>query len=309
MGVLQEIKKAGLEAELEKQFAAFLAEPNLKRKPEPLTADDIAKGKKALHQMIDEHGLQDQLTMKKIGELQRAEILKPGLYRIFKEIEAKMKNGGSKPQAAEAEVKPESKTEKKEAKPEEPKAEAKVETKAEPEVESVEASDDLVISDKELQKIKDKVAAEETKLREKLTKREAELRAKAAKKLTKKGQRLGLKSEEAAKIQNLKQLIVGANDKIKELRTRIESWREEINTIRPKKPATAKVNIDAEALEKAKTQIKAFLKKNPESKSDAIVEGTKLDKKMYSAAVSALREANEITKGGRGPYTNYKLNE
>jgi len=291
MGVLQEIKKAGLEAELEKQFAAFLAEPNLKRKPEPLTADDIAKGKKALHQMIDEHGLQDQLTMKKIGELQRAEILKPGLYRIFKEIEAKMKNGGSKPQAAEVKPEPE------------------VETKAEPEVESVEASDDLVISDRELQKIKDKVAAEETKLREKLAKREAELRAKAAKKLTKKGQRLGLKSEEAAKIQNLKQLIVGANDKIKELRTRIESWREEINTIRPKKPAAAKVNIDAEALEKAKTQIKAFLKKNPESKSDAIVEGTKLDKKMYSAAVSALREANEITKGGRGPYTNYKLNE
>lgn len=302
MGVLQEIKKAGLEAELEKQFGAFLVEPNPKRKPDPLTADDIAKGKKALLQMVDEHGLQDQLTMKKIGELQRAEILKPGLYRIFKEIEAKMKNGGSKPQPAEAP--------KTEAKPAEAKP-VEVETpKTEPVEEEIEASgDDAAIPDKELQKIKDKVAVEEAKLRAKIQKREAELRAKAAKKLASKSQRLGLKSEEAAKIQNLKQLITGANEKIKELRGRIETWRNEINAIRPKKPAAAPHSIDLAELEKAKTQIKAFLKKNPESKSDAIVEGTKLDKKMYSAAISALREANEITKGGRGPYTNYKLNE
>jgi hypothetical protein len=314
VGVLQEIEKAGLTGELDKQFEAFFIKPD-------------SKAKAGLKMLIDKHGLQAPEVMKQVGTLQRSDILKPGIYRTFKDIDQSLKSGNGKPaETAKAPSAPTSaktetkvsveradgtKVEPKTATPKEEKVEEPVvETVAETDPEQV---GEITLSEAQEKRVRDRLAKEELKSKQRLEARLQKLREQEMKKVTKKGERLGLKAEEAQAIQVLKDKIAFAQEQVKQLKADCVNWRKEIQAIRPKstttkRPVGTRANkIDPATTVEAQGKIREFLKDNPHTNSDAIITGTGLDRDMYGAALARLRNNGEVEKHARGPYTNYAL--
>ena len=316
MGFLQQIEEAGFTAELGEQFNLFFQKDN-------------AGQKKQLMDLIDKHGLQNGNVLKQVGAFQRDEVLKPGLYRIFKKIADEMKggNGAAEPtEEADPETTEEPKKEavsaEKPAAKSAPKqeaiskgegvAEAAVEApkqKPAPKIESVDTGM-AKLPDSEEKKIADRMKKEREKMEADLAKRQAAkekaLRDSAMKRLQRKSERLGLKTEEAQKINELKDKISQLMDKRKQINDLIAKYRDEVATIRPRR-VTKRAKVAPEGANKIKAKIRNFLKQNPGSDSKAIVEAIEVERKVYNSIISEMREANEVVKSGRGPYTVYTL--
>jgi hypothetical protein len=275
MSTLQQLEQAGLDVELELSF------------DKKLTGKDADNSKDKLKGLIDKHGLQSPEVMKQVGHFQRAEILKPGIYKEFKDINEKLVVGddGGNGQSATSDVIVEP------------------DQQNDADVESTE--EEFTFTDAEEERIKDMLRKEETKLRERMAKKEKQLRTKAANVRQKKAQRLGLKAEEAAKIKSLKDTIAANNEQIKSLRATNAKHREEISQIRPS--AAAKVKVEPAQVTQFKKKIVAFLKKNPKSKSQAIVEGIGIDRKVFNTVAADMRKNKEVKTDGRGPYLTYTL--
>lgn len=319
MSTLEAIKNAGLDDDLQALFKEFFKQ------------DDVG-AKKSLMGMIDKNGLQCPEVIRKVGALQRDEVLVPGIYKKFKDLNALLAKGGSeKKESPVVEV-------------EEPEERGAVddvnrslqmrgtvrgvksivaEEKEKDVVEDEECSG--VLTDSDEADIREKLRKEEERWRAKLADKEKKLREQRIKKNKKKATRLGLRADEAAKVAELKAEIAKFrevnkklraevkvnNNKVKQLRTRIAEIRPERQPRavssggNNKNPASSKV--DKKELEAAVDVITYFLEENPASKSRNIKDNTGIDGVLYYAAISSMKEAGKVEQFGRGPSTNYKL--
>ena len=318
---LQSIKAHGFLDEFEEKFTSyFLKEAGIDK----------------MLTVIDKHGLVSPEVLKKIGEFQRAGILKPGLIQLLKiydvrlkhqteapsvTVESRTKKGKEKAKKAaeekakaKAKEEDESPTEGDEEAPEDISDEVEPET-AEDELGNdeenlaAEDSDDSEVDIDEQTKssIAERIKAERKKMEEKIRQREQKLLAQAQKKQQAKAERLGLKAEEAAAISALKEKIAGANKEIKLLREQIAGWKQEIAVIRPKKePSAAAAKPKVEIDKKLVAEITKFLKTNPSGPSE-IMSALSIDKDVYGPTIRSMIADGTVTKSGRGPFTKYEV--
>jgi hypothetical protein len=278
---MQALQAAGLDVELEMHFSEFF-----------LKDDEGAKT--ALKQLIDQHGLKSNEVMKQVGALQRSETIKPGIYKEFVELQKKL--GGNGAAAAPAAAAPA-------AAPTTPAATAP----AAPAVTQADVEGFAFTAEQEA-KIKEQIEKEESKIRERLLKKEQQIRERMVKRQASRAQRLGLKKEEAEKIQSLKAKISANNEQVKKLREENKGYRDEIHAIRPKRARSAAASkMDPAELEKHKAAILTFVAANPNCSRAAIVQATNLDRGVYNSVMGVLRKDNKITKHGEGPRTNYTV--
>lgn len=202
---LEKIKEAGLEEELSSLVANFVDKGS---------EEDVNK----LYAAIDANGLKSPDVMKMIGNYQRANVLKPGLYKELVAIHAKIGTDGEKPSAAPAPASTDAATASNEA----PTAEGEL---------SEEESQQF--TEKQEEKIKERMKKEEAKMRERLLKKEAKIRERLANRAEKRAQRLGMKVEEAKEIQEKKEILAKKREEYKKLREEIKVLRTEIKALRP----------------------------------------------------------------------------
>lgn len=216
MSTMEKLMETGMDVELEAHFAEFFL------------TDDEAK-KEELRKMIDERGFQDPVIMKHIGKLQRENVLKPGIYKEFVDLNTRLQEAvggnGVTQQATPA-----------------PKTEAAPKTdgdaKKELTPEEIEAHQ---FTDEQEEKIKKQLQAEEEKLKKRLQAREQKIRERMILGRTARAQRLGLKAEDAAKIEAAMSRIKEIDAKVKDLREEKKAQKAIIEEIRPKrnvKPAS-----------------------------------------------------------------------
>jgi len=210
MSTLDQIKGANLEDEFSGCLMNFLVK-----------GDDEAT-KKSLVEAVDKHGLKSPKLMKLIGDLQRASKLKAGLYKELVALNTKLSNGGS-PEPAPEEVSEEVKAESTEADP------------ADSGDSPSEDDDEVKFSEKQEQKIKERMQKAEQKMREQLLKKEQKIRERLGMKAEKRAQRLGMKVEEAQEVQEKKEELAKLREEYKLMRERMKSLRDDIRGLRPRR--------------------------------------------------------------------------
>lgn len=236
MSVMSKLKEAGLDVELDKLLSKYL------------------KGKdggalKELRDAIDETGLKSPKTMKAVGSLQRTGKLEPGLYKELVALNKRFEDGEvgepetSAPEAAEENSGGEAVVE-----------EPVVQEETLKEGDTQEVSPDNVVTleipsltDKEEEKIKEKMRKEEEKMRKRLLEREAKMRERIKARQEKRAQRQGLKLEVLQEVKTKKDELSKLREEMKGLREQAKKLREEIKSLRPKRKKK-----DAEGEEKPK---------------------------------------------------------
>lgn len=244
MSTLHQLQEAGLDMELEAAVAQFM---------DGAEADDKKKdvGKKELMDSIDKNGLKNPGVMKLIGTLQRDKVLKPGLYKELVELNKKLSNGEGETKPAEAAAAP---------------ATAKTETPATEGAEAKSAEEggdasELLLTEKQLARFKERMKKEEEKARKRLLDKEKKIREKLAGKAEKRAARLGMKVEEAAEIVQARTRISEKREQVKVLRADIKKDRELIKSLRPKRP---KMTDEEKAARKAEREAAKAATAKPE---------------------------------------------
>lgn len=244
MSNLEKLMEAGLDTDLEALFEKFLVKSDDEK-----TAD-------SLRSVVDENGLKAPKTMKLIGELQRKKKINPGLYKEFVALQNKL---ASAP-AAEGD----------EPTSEEPEVDEKEKEVAEEKDNVVQLSDaptDVSLTDKDEEKIKEKMAKIEEKMRERLMAREQKLRERLQNQAAKRAQRQGMKLETLQAIKERKEKIAVLREEIKERREAMKTLREEIKELKPKREKKKKEGEEDKKDEKAKAKAKD--KKDEKAKAEA----------------------------------------
>ena len=260
MGTLADLQASGLDV----KFDAYMDEYFL---------DD---GKKAqLREMVDQHGLDDVVVMKTIGQMQREEKLKAGIYMHFKALKLELE--GSTPQEPTSE-------------PQEPTSEpealsggngqsgAPVSTQGSEE--SEEESEEQIqarieayaFSEAQEAMIKRRLEAEEEKIRKRLLAQERKIREQIVTGKVRKQTRLGLKPEQAKAYREAKQALDCNRDKIKQLREENKQYKAVIDSLRPKRNVRQKSHAEKQVLV-AKRKLTMALK----TSDDALIEAAKLN--------------------------------
>jgi hypothetical protein len=215
MGTMQQLEAAGLDVELEAHLAEYFINPD------PAKMDGLRK-------MIDENGLKHPTVMKQIGVLQREEFLKPGIYKEFVALQERLGNGASAAPTPAAPT-PAAATPAPQAAP----------TEGTPTEEPTVDVESYQFSDADEERIKEKLKKEEERMRSRLLQREKKIRERMILGKEKRATRLGLKAEDAAKIEALTDQIKKAQEQKKALNDQIKTCRDEINAIRPKRKRAA----------------------------------------------------------------------
>lgn len=216
MGTMEQLMTTGLDVELEAYFADYFM------------IEDEAK-KQELRDLVDASGLKDPLVMKKIGVFQREKILKPGIYKEFVGLQQKLEAAGGNGQPTVATAPPATTA------ATNPVA-APVGTAP---AASVELTEDQIaahqFSAEQEAIIKQKLEAEEEKMRKRLLAREGKIRSNMILGKEKRAARLGLKAEDAAKIEAARDKVKANNEQIVVLRADNKAQKEIIDSIRPKR--------------------------------------------------------------------------
>ena len=211
MGTLAQIQEKGLNEEFEGYLAAYLTEKS---------TDDHKKG---LLTLIDENGLKASAVMRQISTLQKEGVLTNGLYKELVKLNAKMTNGEAS--AAPAEKEDKSFTEDEEG--------------------------NLIFSEKQEEKIAARMEKEREKLQKRLLDKELKIRERLAGRAEKRATRLGMKTEEAKEIMELREQIATIREEIKTKREEVKAMQTRIREIRPKRPRKTKEEKEAEKAAKA----------------------------------------------------------
>lgn len=307
MSTLQQIEAAGLTSD----FETAISEKFIKNNP-------ASKEKKQqLKELIDAHGLQHNEVMKLVGALQRNGFLKHGLYRDLKAIRAKLDANGEPAGASEPQQ------------TQEPVEMEEVQEESTEELGEVAEESDAADSDSDVavditdvdnEKIKDRIRKENEKHQKRIAAMAKKMKEAASKKAKAKREKLGLKAEEAARINELKKLIGELQQekkdhqlKVQQLNQQIKQYKTEIQSIRPKNATTitakpaAKSEFTQDVIDSAKKSVLKFLARNPASKSPEIVDHTNLDPKLYVHVRKALVAEGLIVQAARGPNANYSV--
>jgi hypothetical protein len=217
MSTMEQLMMTGLDVEFEAHFADFFL------------ADDEAK-KQQLRDLVDANGLKDPTVMKAIGQLQRDKVLKPGIYKEFVGLQQKLEAAAGNGQSAAAPTTPAT------TPPAQTETPATTPATTPPdEGLTPEQIASHQFTDEQEDAIKKKLAAEEEKMRQRLLARESKIREQMITGKVQRATRLGLKAEDAAKIDAAREQVKKNNDQIKALREDNKAQKAIIEEIRPKR--------------------------------------------------------------------------
>jgi len=229
MGTIHTLHEAGLDVEFD------------------LYLDDYFIGhddqKAAFRQLVDDQGLKNPTVMKRIGELQKTNLLKPGIYKEFVGLFAKLSNGdgGHAPAAPQPQPQPQQESQ---GQPAPQSAPEGTQTSSPVPVppDKQELSEDEIanynFSSEQEAMIKQRLEAEEEKIRQRLLAREKKIRENIILGRQQRQVRLGLKAEDAAALNAARDAKKVAQDKIKVLREEIRAQDEIIKKLRPTRIVT-----------------------------------------------------------------------
>jgi len=240
MSFMKKLSGAGLDVELESILQDFVVDAN----DEKSLAD--------LKKIIDKAGLKAPKTMKLVGEFQRNQKLKPGLYKELVALNNRLESGGSEAKNEEPEATP-TPQEETVANTEEAEVETTEETAAEENNDNVvELKQEENFSDKEEEKIRERMKKEEEKMRKRLLDREKKMRERMKTRHEKRAQRQGMKLETLQKINEINEDLKKLREERKAIGEKMKVLREELKEIKPKRQRKKKDAADADAAPKAK---------------------------------------------------------
>jgi len=212
MGLMEAMQDNGLDVDLLSRIEEHLIPKN--------RVKDVSD---TLINLVSKHGLTGKPILKKLAEYQKTNVLKPGVYKHFREIDSQVKDlqaqqlnevGSQDPSAAESPI---------------------IEEFIEPPVTEQPSSDNFEFSETQEQKLKDLLKQEEERFKAKLLEKERRWREKIAKGEDVKAKKLGMTSEQAAKVREIKAKLTTNNATIKELREENVQLKIELNEVRPKR--------------------------------------------------------------------------
>jgi len=238
MGVLGELKSKKLDNDLESLYGKFF------------TKSSDADSRKQLNSTIDSTGLKSPKTMQLVGLLQRTGKLQPGLYKELVGLSRRFEEGESS--APKTETTSVSSTE--ETKADKAKVERKeVVTEVKDNVVHIEGFN---LTDKDKEKLKEKLQKEEEKIRKRLMKYEEKAVERLKARAEKKAQRQGMKLEEMQEIKDRKEKLTKIKEELKTLRASAKVLKDEIKALRPKREKKEKTEEEkaAKAEKKEKHQ-------------------------------------------------------
>jgi hypothetical protein len=226
MGTLQQMEEVGMDVELEAHFAEFFLSPDTSKQDE-------------LKKLIDQGGLKHPTVMKMIGAYQREEVLKPGIFKMFAEMHERL--GGAAPAATPATTPAATPATTPAATPAATPTAPAAAQKTEMTEEEIAA---YKFSESDEERIKEKLKKEEERMRARLLDREKKIRERMITGKSQRAQRLGLKAEDAAKVEVLLKKIKEAQEQKQAMNNMVKECRAEIDKIRPKRkraPVTEEV--------------------------------------------------------------------
>lgn len=243
-------------------------------------AIDLEVTKTKVYLAIDSLGIEANELMAEVGKLQRDGLLRSGLWNIINSIKSKLNSS-----TIGEEV-------------------------------DTSSNQSYSLPDAERSRIEARLRKEEEKNRRRIEAMKVKMEAAYAANLLKKSERLGLKAEEAIRIQELNKLIADsqsrkqalAQEKI-QLDVGIKNWREEIAQLRPRRQLTNKVTkFNPAVMEKAVVDVMKFLSVNQRSTIKQIEEATGLENQLILAAKDVLiKQGKILPTTGRGPNAAYNL--
>lgn len=271
MSNLKALEDAGMLADFTAKVRSFL-----------LNAKDEGTVKQIL-ESVDQNGLQESPTMKLVGSLQRNRKIKAGLYKVLGQFKENLANANvtpsdAAPAATESNNPPApSGDEGVPVTTTENNAPAMAAASAAPDTsaDTVEVTG-ATLSEKEEEKIKERMKKEEEKIRQRLAKKEAKIRERIQQRLEGRAQRQGLKLEHAQKIKENTEKIKVLKEEMKQRKEAMKKLREEIKALKPKsnKKTLAEKLTDAKA---AHEQALATLK-SASTPEDQIAAGKQVEK-------------------------------
>ncbi len=241
---IEQLADAGLDVELESIISEFLKK------------DKDKKSAKLLRDAIAEVGLRGPKTMKAVGTLQRDGKIKPGLFKELTGLNDRYVASVEGDETASEETSEESGG-----------ATVAAEEEGTETDNVVEINQDGHLTEKEEDKIKERMQKEEEKLRKRLAAKESKIRERMKDRQEKRAQRSGMKLEELQAIKERKEKVKELTDQRKELSAKIKVLREEIKELRPKREKKSDKEKEAAKAAKAEAKAEAKAKKEAESKA------------------------------------------
>jgi len=211
MSMLEQIKSAGLYDQLEALIVQYqtAAEADVASK---------SKGRIMLLDCIDKQGLKSAAVLKLVGALQRDKVLTPGMYKDLVDMSAKVAPTEPTAQAAQAA----------------PAADSAA-------IEAVSGDGD-VLTEKQQDRMKKRLAKAEDKMRNRLLELEKKIRDKFMGRAEKRATRQGMRLEELGEFGQIKMEINKKREIIQAVRAEIKELRAKANAIRPRKPRKSKTS-------------------------------------------------------------------
>lgn len=224
MSVMKKLEESGLDVELEVILDKFV-----KNEGDEATVNELKSS-------IDETGLKSPKTMKAVGTLQKNGKLEPGLYKELVALNKRFEAGETVSTETEEETTSEPSVEESTG-GESMSSEETNETPAaeEPTADNVVNLGNEHLSEKEEEKIKERMKKEEEKMRQRLLAREAKMRERLKARAEKRAQRQGMKLETLQAIKEKKEELGKLRETAKELREQMKKIRDEIKELRPKR--------------------------------------------------------------------------
>lgn len=217
MGHLKQLKKAALRADYEKLFEKFLVDAN------------DAGSRKLLDESVDSSGLTSTKTMQVIGLLQKNGKVQKGLYAEFRSLNERLEGKPATGQDSTGDVTPEVSTQQQGSVP---MSEAP-QTPAAPS--NVVSLNEFPLTDKDKERIKQRLAKEEEKVRSRLMKYEQKQVERLKARAEKRAQRQGMKIEQMQEIKDRKEKLTVLKEQMNELRAQAKKLKDEIKVLKPQR--------------------------------------------------------------------------